>query len=87
MGSTSLRAGESASPRNAARPYPPESGTYPASDKPMNPPPCANQPPLGVGLPPEGMTAHDTPKLDKSKKQAPKAKAKKKPAKKKKKQS
>lgn len=37
--------------------------------------------------PPEGMTAHDTPKLDKSKNHAPKAKAKKTPAKKKKKQS
>ena len=53
----------------------------------MNPPPYANQPPLGAGLPPEGMTADDTPKLDKSKMQAPKPNAKKKPAKKKKKQS
>lgn len=56
------------------------------SDKPLNPPPYANQPPTGIGLPPEGMTPHDTPNLDKSKNQAPNAKVKKKPAKKKKKQ-
>jgi hypothetical protein len=52
------------------------------SDKPKNPPPYANQPPTGIGTPPEGTTPHDTPDLDKSKKQ-PNAKAKKKPAKKK----
>lgn len=54
------------------------------SDKPLNPPPYSNQPPLGTGLPPEGMTPHDVPNLDKSKNEVPKTKARKKPAKKKK---
>ena len=53
------------------------------SEKPLNPPPYSNQPPLGTGLPPEGMTPHDTPNLEKSKNEVPKTKTKKKPAKKK----
>jgi len=53
-------------------------------DKPKNPPPYANQPPLGTALPPEGTTPHDTPNVDKSKNDGPKTKAKKAPKKKKK---
>ena len=57
------------------------------SDKPLNPPPYANQPATGVAQPPEGTTPHDTPDLDKSKNRAPNTKGTKKPAKKKKTQS
>ncbi|MEO8131353.1 MAG: hypothetical protein ABJF23_01005 [Bryobacteraceae bacterium] len=56
-------------------------------DKPLNPPPYANQPATGVAPPPEGTTPHDTPDLDKAKNQVPNAKGKKKPARKKKTQS
>jgi outer membrane biosynthesis protein TonB len=34
-------------------------------DKPQNPPPYANQPPTGIGTPPEGTTPHDTPDMQK----------------------